>query len=189
MQTTGNDELARWLIAAARVIHRFSTRGAIAGLAVGSLAFATLLPWLPGLGAASLPVGIALAAALVAAPLRVMWHGWAISQAYGDPDRIEAALAEVPASVDEALGRILAAAAPSTGRRGGRRVVAAWRTLRALRDALQDAQETRDQIEFLVRPLRPDAVGLTVTALWATLATLSLGVPVTLVSLVALAVT
>jgi hypothetical protein len=66
--------------------------------------------------------------------------------------------------------------------------VSAWRSLLAVRAVVQDSP-ARERAEVLIDPLRPEAVGLTTTALWATIATLVLGLPVVLVSLVVLALT
>ncbi len=181
----GGDALDR-LSSAARAIHRFSTWGAGAGLAVGSVAFLSLAPWLGRLGSWALPLGALLAAVLVAAPLRVSWHGHKINSAYGDPAHIEDLLDEVPGAVAEIVQAVQDVAAPEG--RGLRRVVSAWRSLLTVRAVVQDSP-ARDRAEVLVGPLRPEALGLTTTALWATIVTLVVGLPAALVSLVALALT
>jgi hypothetical protein len=181
----GGDVLGR-VSSAARAIHRFSTWGAGAGLAVGAVAFLSLAPWLADLGSWALPLGALLAAVLVAAPLRVSWHGHKIGAAYGDPAHIEYLLDEIPGAIDEVVRELQAVAAPQG--RGLRRVVSAWRSLLAVRAVVQDSP-ARERADVLVDPLRPEALGLTTTALWATIVTLVLGVPVALVSLVALALT
>ena len=70
---------------AARALHRFSVWGATAGLIAGTITLLALLPLLPRIGD-RWPVGaLVLTLALVAAPLRVMWHGHKIRATYGDP--------------------------------------------------------------------------------------------------------
>ena len=182
---SSNDPLAR-VATAARVVRRFSTWGASAGLAVGTVTFVALAPWLPGLDAWSIPAGVLLAAALVAAPLRVMWHGGRIAAAYGDPAHVEALLVDVPGALEEVVQGLRAAVVPEG--RGLRRVLAAWRALTGVRGVLQDSP-ARQRVDALVDPLRPEALGLTTAALWVTLGVLVLGVPVALVSLVGLLLT
>lgn len=181
----GGDVLDR-LSSAARAIHRFSTWGAGAGLAVGAVAFLSLAPWLGGLGSGALPLGAMLAVVLVAAPLRVSWHGHKIRAAYGDPAHIAYLLEEIPGAIDDVVRGLQAVAAPEG--RGLRRVLSAWRSLLAVRAVVQDSP-ARERADVLVEPLRPEALGLTTTALWATIVTLVLGVPVALVSLVVLVLT
>lgn len=184
MTTIDGGDLLDRLSSVAQAVHRFSRWGAGAGLAVGGVAFLSLTPWLPGLGSWTLPAGALLAAALVVAPLRVIWHGHRITAAYGDPTHIEHLLDEIPGSVDEIVQGLQAVAAPEG--RGLRRVVSAWRSLLATRAVVQGSP-ARARAEALLDPLRPEALGVTMTALWATIATLVLGLPVALVSLMALA--
>lgn len=186
MTTIERSDLLDRLASAARAIHRFSTWGAGAGVAVGAVAFLSLAPWLPGLGPWALPAGAVMAAGLVAAPLRVIWHGRRITAAYGDPAHIEHLLDEIPGAVDELVRALQAVVVPQG--RGLRRVVSAWRSVLAVRAVVEDSP-ARERAEVLIDPLRPEALGLTTAALWATIATLVLGLPVALVSLVVLALT
>jgi hypothetical protein len=64
-------------------------------------------------------------------------------------------------------------------------VLAAGRALTAVRDVVQDPP-ARQRVDALVDPLRPDVLGLTTGALWVTLGLFVLGVPIALVSVVAL---
>jgi hypothetical protein len=166
---------------AARVLHRFSTWGAAAALVAGVLLFGALLPWLPDAGPWQPVLAALLAAVLVVAPLRVMWHGARIRTVYGDTAHLTAVLEEVPGAlgeVVEALQQVSAAEA-----RGLRRVVPAWQSFLAIRRVLVGSR-FRDRFDALVAPLRPGALALTTTALWITLGILVLAVPVAVLSLV-----
>jgi hypothetical protein len=85
---------------AARVIHRFSTWGATAGLVAGTVTYLAVLPLLPRIGD-QWPIGaLVLALVLVAAPLRVMWHGRRIRTTYGDPAKLLGVIQSIPGSID-----------------------------------------------------------------------------------------
>ena len=90
----GQERFLARIGAMARTIHRFSTWG-------GAAAWWASTPW-PRSGpgspgpASRFVVGVVLAAVLVAAPLRVIWHGQRISAVYGHPGQIEQALETVP---------------------------------------------------------------------------------------------
>jgi hypothetical protein len=171
---------------AARVIHRFATRGAIAGLVAGTIALLALLPLLPRIGD-RWPVGaIVLGLALVVAPLRVMWHGHRIRAAYGDPSRLLAVIDDIPGALDHFQSELGQVKLPREGR-PVRRVVAAWRSLLALRRAMN--APILDRIGELTEPLQPQSLALTTAALWATLAILVLAVPVAALALLAAALT
>ena len=171
---------------AARVIHRFATRGATAGLIAGTIAFLALLPLLPRIGG-RWPVGaIVLGLALVVAPLRVMWHAHRIRAAYGDPSRLMAVVDEIPGALDHLRTELGDVKLPREGR-PVRRVVAAWRSLLALRRAMN--APILDRLGDLTEPLRPQSLALTTAALWATLAIVVLALPVAALALLAAALT
>ena len=106
-----NEFLAR-IGAMARTIHRFSTWVAGAALVVGVVTLAALWPWLAGPGEPGFVVGVVLAAVLVAAPLRVIWHGQRISAVYGHPGLIEQALARHAGPRPAGGGRLAGGAGP-----------------------------------------------------------------------------
>ncbi len=72
--------------------------------------------------------------------------------------------------------------------RGLRRVIGTWRSLTALQD-VWDSSPAVERLEALVEPVHPDRLGVTMAAVWVSLGTLVLGLPVAVVSLVALALT
>jgi hypothetical protein len=164
---------------AARVIHRFSTWGAGAGLVAGAVVLAAVLPWLPDLGPWWPLVALGLALALVAAPLRIMWHGRRIRHAYGDDRHVMRLLETSPAALRE-----ICAALDDVGggdRRRLGRVPAAWRSLLAVRRVVVHSP-ARESLDTLVAPLRPQSLALSTLALWVTLAILVLVVPVVAVA-------
>lgn len=186
METIDTGRLVERMTLAARVIHRFARWGAGAGLVVGALVFASLVPWLPDLGLVAWPVAAVCAVVLVGAPLRVMWHGSRIGAAYGDRAHVDALLAEIPGAIDD-LTRELEAAVRPQGR-GLRRVLSSWRSMLAVRRLVEESP-ARERAEVLVDPLRPEALSLTSTALVVTVVILVIGLPVALSSLVAQALT
>jgi hypothetical protein len=164
---------------AARVIHRFSTWGAGAGLVAGGLMLVAVLPLLPRLGPWWPLAALGLALVLVAAPLRIMWHGRRIRHAYGDDRHVMSVLEGSPAALRDiyaALGDLGGGEA-----RGLRRVPAAWRSLLAVRRAVVRSP-ARESLDTLVTPLRPQAIALSTAAMWVTLAVLVLVVPVVVVA-------
>ena len=165
---------------AARALHRFTTWGAAVALAAGTLLFVALLPWLPDAGRWQPAVAALLAAGLIAAPLRVMWHGARIRTVYGDTAHLVAVLEEVPGAFGEVVEALQEISTPEA--RGLRRVVPAWQSFMAIRSVLVDSR-FRDRFDALVAPLRPGALALTTTALWITLGILVLAVPVAVLSL------
>ena len=165
---------------AARVIHRFSTWGATAGLVAGTITFLSLLPLLPRIGD-QWPVGaVVLALVLVAAPLRVMWHGRRIRTAYGDPAQLVGFIESVPGSLDYFLRELEKVKLPRGGR-PLRRVVTAWESMLALRRAMN--APVIDQVNELTAPLAPQSLAITTFSLWATLAILVLALPVVVLAL------
>ena len=165
---------------AARVIHRFSTWGATAGLVAGTITFLAVLPLLPRIGD-QWPVGaVVLALVLVAAPLRVMWHGRRIRTTYGDPAQLVGFIESVPGSLDYFLRELEKVKLPREGR-PLRRVVAAWESMLALRRALN--APVIDQVNDLTAPLAPQSLAITTFSLWATLAILVLALPVVVLAL------
>ncbi len=171
---------------AARVIHRFSTWGATAGLLAGGLAFLAVLPLLARYESWWwLPVALVLAIALVVAPLRVMWHGRRIRTAYGDATHIMGLIDEVPNALWEVAGALEMIDVHERGVRG---VMTAWRSLLAIRRAVEDSA-ARDHLDTLVEPLHPRAIALTTLALWTTLGIIVIAGPVVLLALVVLILT
>lgn len=184
METTDTGRLGERMAMAARAIRRFATWGAGAALVIGIVAFLSLAPWLPGLGIVGWVVGAACAVVLLGAPLRVIWHGRKIGSAYGDRARIDALFAEIPGVVDDLARRLEDAVRPQG--KGLRRLVSSWRSMLAVRRLVQESP-AREQADLLIDPLRPEALGLTTTALWVTLVVLVAGLPTALSSLLALA--
>jgi hypothetical protein len=159
-----------------------------AALAVGLVALAALWPWLRGPGAPGVGVTVVLALVLVAAPLRVIWHGRRISAVYGHPGEIERALATVPGALHEATVALSTVADRAVHGRGVRRAIGTWRAVNAMQHVWESSPAV-EQLQALVEPVHPDKLGTTMVAVWVSLGTLVLGLPVAFVSLVALAVT
>jgi len=160
---------------AARVIHRFSIWGATAGLVAGTVTYLAVLPLLPRIGD-QWPIGaLVLALVLVAAPLRVMWHGRRIRATYGDPAQLLGVIQSIPGSIDYFLAELEKVKLPREGR-PLRRVVAAWDSMLALRRAMN--APVLVQVGELAAPLAAQSLAITTFALWATLAILVLAVPV-----------
>jgi hypothetical protein len=179
---TARDEVLARVAWAARVIRRFSTWGAAAGLVAGALALGAVLPWLPRTGPWWPAVAAALTAALVVAPLRVMWHGHRIHTVFGNPAEITAIIDDLPELIGELSAALHEVSVPRRGRL--RRVIPAWRSLVAVRRVVLDSPVSH-RIEFVLAPLRPEALGLTTVALWATVVILAAAVPVAVLSLLA----
>ncbi len=182
MATTAHDYVLARVAWAARVIRRFSTWGAAAGLVAGALALGAVLPWLPRTGPWWPAVAAALTVALVVAPLRVMWHGHRIHTVYGNPAEITAIVDDLPELVGDLSVALHDVSVPRSGRL--RRVIPAWRSLVAVRRVILDSPVSQ-RIEFIVAPLRPDALALTTVALWVTVVILAAAVPVAALSLLA----
>lgn len=178
-----NELLAR-IGAMARTIQRFSTWVAGAALVVGVIALAALWPWLSGPAAPGFAVAVALAVVLVGAPLRVIWHGQRISAIYGHPGQIEQALESVPGALHEATVALQAVVDPPG--RGLRRVIGTWQSLMAVQDVWESSPAV-ERLQALVEPVHPDRLGVTMVAVWVSLGTLLLGLPVAFLSLVVLA--
>ena len=70
--------------------------------------------------------------------------------------------------------------------KGLRRLLSSWRSMLAVRRLVQESP-AREQADLLIDPLRPEALGLTTTALWVMLVVLVAGLPTALSSLLALA--
>src|SRR5215510_4679302 len=165
---------------AARVIHRFSTWGATAGFVAGTITFLAVLPLLPRIGDQWPAGAIVLALILVAAPLRVMWHGRRIRATYGDPSKLVGVIESVPGSLDYFLAELEKVKLPREGR-PLRRVVAAWDSMLALRRAMN--APVVDQVNDLTAPLAPQSLAITTFSLWATLAILVPALPVVVLAL------
>jgi hypothetical protein len=171
---------------AARVIHRFATRGATAALIAGIVTYLSLLPLLPRFGS-RWPIGaVVLALVLVVAPLRVMWHARRIRSTYGDPEALVSVIEDVPGAVEAFVNELDQVKLPREGR-PLRRVVAAWQSMLALRRAMN--APILDRINELGEPLAPQSLAITTTALWATLVILLVAVPVVVAALLVLLLT
>lgn len=186
MTTIDDNEALVRLAFAARVAGRATTVVAVAALLSGLVALAALVPWLSELDGPGRVIGLVALVVLLAAVGRLIWHGRAVGEAFGDPGRLQALLDEVPGAADE-VGRALSHAAAPTGW-GIRRAVGAWRTLTAVRDVWQDSP-VRARVDALVQPIRPEACQRTWIAASVAVAALALGVPVALGSMAALLVT
>lgn len=180
-----NEFLAR-IRAMARAVQRVSTWVAGAALVVGIITLAALWPWFTRSGGPWLVVGAALSLVLVAAPLRVIWHGRRIVAVYGHPGHIEGALESVPGALDEAIVGLEAVAnQPGRGLRG---MIGTYRAVTAVQE-MWDRSPAFGPVRAVVEPVHPDKLGITMAAVWVSLGTLVLGLPVAFVSLVALALT
>jgi hypothetical protein len=186
METGTRDYVFARVHWAARVIHRFSTWGATAGLIAGTIALVVVLPVLVGWESWWPLVALGLAVVLVAAPLRVMWHGRRIRDGFGDARHMMTLLEGFPV----AMGDIAVALEGLDGgdARGPRRVLVAWRSMRTIRRVVEDSP-ARESLDAMVEPLRPQAIALTTFSLWVTLATLVAAIPVALLILLAAVVT
>ena len=182
------NEVLGYLATTARVIHRFSTWVAGAALVVGLITLASLWPWFSGSGSTGFTIGVVLTVVLVAAPVRVMWHGRIISAAYGHPSAIEQALEAVPGALHEATVALDAVADKAIHGRGLRRAIGTWQSLRAMQKVWEESPAA-EKLQNLVDPIHPDRLGVTMAAVWVSLGTLVLGIPVALASQLALAVT
>ncbi|HEY7071079.1 MAG TPA: hypothetical protein VH479_13230 [Acidimicrobiales bacterium] len=160
---------------AAQLINQFATACAL----VGGFAAATILVLLaqvdPGFGT-GWPVGaIVLALALAVPPLRVLWHGRRIRAAYGNPGRLLALVDDIPGALEHFQSELAQVKIPRERRRL-QRVLAAWRSLLALRRAMN--APILDRLGELTEPLRPQSLALTTAALWASLVVVVVGLPV-----------
>lgn len=180
-----NELLAR-LERTARLVGRLSTWGAGIALAIGLITLAALWPWLPGPRGAPFAVTVAVVGVLVVPPLRVGWHGQRIRAVYGESIHVEQALEAVPGALAEAVVALRAVGEPHGW--GPRRWLSTWRTVQALQD-IWEASPAIERVNVLVEPVHPDALGLTMVAVWTSAAVTTLGLPVSFVSLVALALT
>jgi hypothetical protein len=180
------DEFLRRIRAMARTIQRVSTWLAGAALVVGIVTLAALWPWLARPGGPGLAVGAAISLVLVAAPLRVIWHGRRIVAVYGHPGHIERALESVPGALDEAIVKLEAVTdQPDRGLRG---MIGTYRAVSAVQGIWEDSPAF-GSLRALVEPVHPDKLGTTMAAVWVSLGTLVLGLPVAFASMVALALT
>jgi hypothetical protein len=180
-----NEFLAR-IRAMARTIQRVSTWVAGAALVVGIVTLAALWPWLTRPGGPGFVVSAAISLVLVAAPLRVIWHGRRIVAVYGHPGHIERALESVPGALDQAIVGLEAVAdQPDRGLRG---MIGTYRAVNAVQE-MWEGSPAFGPVRAIVEPVHPDKLGITMAAVWVSLGTLVLGLPVVFASMVALALT
>ena len=104
-----------------------------------------------------------------------MWHGHKIRATYGDPADLMAVIDEIPGALGTFRAELQQVKLPREGR-PLRRVVAAWRSILALRRAMN--APILDRVNELVEPIEGPGLAITTFALWATLGILVLALPV-----------
>ena len=182
-----NEVIGR-IASVARMIQRFSTRVAGASLVVGLITVAALWHWVPGFGAGGFLVGLGLLVVLVAAPVRVIWHGHRITSVYGHPQAIEQALESVPGALDQALVAMQDVIDSGRDARGPLRMIETWLSVRRLQNVWEESPAF-DEVQVLVEPVHPDKLNITLAAVWVSLCTLVFGLPVAFASWLAQVVT